>query len=108
MDSFTWLDMWLAPYVHALHILHHHGVLGACGQLSMRNPASPTSFFMTYQKAPGLVTGLDDVGLYHVSDAEPIGGTFGPFRLPPARPAPLERFIHSEIFKRYPDVNVPG
>ncbi|KAK3305028.1 class II aldolase and Adducin N-terminal domain-containing protein [Chaetomium strumarium] len=97
MDSPKLTEL-LATYVHAVHILHHHGVLDGFGHLSVRNPEDPATFFMMYQKAPVLVSGLDDIGLYYVSDADSV--------LENTRAPPVERFIHSEIYKRFPDVNV--
>ncbi|KAK4151221.1 class II aldolase and Adducin N-terminal domain-containing protein [Chaetomidium leptoderma] len=88
----------LATYINALHILHYHGVLDGYGHLSVRNPNNPPTFFMMHQMAPALVSGLDDIGEYRVSDAEPVH--------PGTPAAPLERYIHSEILKRYSDVNV--
>ncbi|KAL2133671.1 hypothetical protein VTI74DRAFT_1949 [Chaetomium olivicolor] len=88
----------LATYINALHILHYHRVLDGYGHLSVRNPKNPPTFFMMHQMAPALVSGLDDIGEYRVSDAEPVH--------PGTPSAPIERFIHSEILKRYPDVNV--
>ncbi|KAJ4287495.1 hypothetical protein N0V88_007595 [Collariella sp. IMI 366227] len=88
----------LANYIHALHILHYHRVLDGYGHLSVRNPDNPPTFFMMRQLAPALVSGLDDIGEYRVSDAEPV--------YPGTPAAPAERFIHSEVLKRYPDVNV--
>ncbi|KAK4236692.1 class II aldolase and Adducin N-terminal domain-containing protein [Achaetomium macrosporum] len=88
----------LATYIHALHILHHHGVLDGYGHLSVRNPDNAATFFMMHQRAPALVSGLDDIGEYRVSDAEPVS--------PGTPAAPLERYIHSETLERYPDINV--
>ncbi|AEO64785.1 uncharacterized protein THITE_2040100 [Thermothielavioides terrestris NRRL 8126] len=90
----------LATYIHALHILHYHGVLDGYGHLSVRNPDNPATFFTIYQMAPALVSGLDDIGEYRVSDSE---------RARPGNPDAkdtVERFIHGETLKRYPDVNV--
>lgn len=88
----------LATYIDALHVLHHHGVLDGYGHLSVRNPDNPPTFFMMRQVAPALVSGLNDIGEYRVADAEPVHSDT------PA--APIERFIHSELLKRYSDVNV--
>ena len=89
----------LATYINALHILHHHGVLDGYGHLSVRNPNNPPTFFMSHRDlAPALVSGLDDISEYRVSDAEPVD--------PDSPPTYLERFIHSEIYKKYPDVKV--
>ncbi|KAL2263588.1 hypothetical protein VTK26DRAFT_6055 [Humicola hyalothermophila] len=89
----------LATYIDALHILHHHGVLDGYGHLSVRNPNNPSTFFMSHRDlAPALVSGLDDIGEYRVSDAEPVG--------PDTPPTYLERFIHSEIYQMYSEVDV--
>ncbi|KAJ4289381.1 hypothetical protein N0V88_006860 [Collariella sp. IMI 366227] len=74
------------------------GLLDGYGHLSVRNPDNPPTFFMMHQLAPALVLGLDDVGEYRVSNAEPV--------YPGTPAAPSERLIHSEVLKRYPDVNV--
>jgi ribulose-5-phosphate 4-epimerase/fuculose-1-phosphate aldolase len=88
----------LATYIDALHILHYHGVVDGFGHLSVRNPVNPANFFMMHQLAPAVVSQRDDIGEYRISDAEPVN---------PGTPnAPLERFIHSEVLKRYPDVGV--
>ncbi|KAG7286844.1 hypothetical protein NEMBOFW57_009161 [Staphylotrichum longicolle] len=88
----------LAAYINALHILHRHGVLDGFGHLSVRNPNNPPTFFMVHAIAPALVSGLDDISEYRISDAKPVN---------PDDPAgPIERFIHSEVLKRYADVNV--
>ncbi|KAL2015394.1 hypothetical protein VTK56DRAFT_5548 [Thermocarpiscus australiensis] len=88
----------LATYIHALHILHNHGVLDGYGHLSVRNPINPPTFFMLHTVAPALVASLDDIAEYRVSDATPVD--------PNAPQGPIERFIHSEMLKRYPDINV--
>jgi ribulose-5-phosphate 4-epimerase/fuculose-1-phosphate aldolase len=88
----------LATYIHALHILDYHGVLDGYGHLSVRNPNNPPTFFMMHALAPALVSGLDDISEYRIEDAKPVK---------PDDPAgPIERFIHSEVLKRYADVNV--
>jgi ribulose-5-phosphate 4-epimerase/fuculose-1-phosphate aldolase len=88
----------LATYIHALHILHFHGVLDGYGHLSVRNPDNPPTFFLMGRIAPALVSGPEDIGEFRVSDAEPVR---------PGQPQPpIERYIHSEVLKRYPDVNV--
>ncbi|KAK4096966.1 hypothetical protein N658DRAFT_435070 [Parathielavia hyrcaniae] len=88
----------LATYIHALHILHFHGVLDGYGHLSVRNPNNPPTFFLMGRLAPALVSGPDDIGEFRVSDAEPVA---------PGMPEPpIERYIHSELLKRYPAANV--
>lgn len=88
----------LATYITALHILHFHGILDGYGHMSLRNPENSSTFYMFHRGAPALVSSLDDIALYRVSDAEPVE---------PNGPAGfLERFIHSEVLKRYPGINV--
>ena len=43
-----------------------------------------------------IVSGPQDIGEYLVSDGSGVSGTRGGY---------AERYIHSEILKRYPDVN---
>ncbi len=88
----------LATYIDALHILHFHGVVDGFGHLSARNPDNSTTFFMMHQLAPAVVSHRDDIGEYRILDAEPVD--------PGIPAAPLERFIHSEVLKRYSDVRV--
>lgn len=88
----------LSTYIEALHIIHNHGVLDGYGHISVQNPDDPRTFFMMHQRAPALVSRLDDISEYRVSDAEPVD--------PDAPAAPLERYIHSETLKRYSHVNV--
>jgi len=45
---------------------------------------------------PAVVSGPADIGEYLISDGTPVNGTVGGYS---------ERYIHSEILKRYPDVN---
>lgn len=83
--------------ITANHILHYHQVVDAYGHISLRNPQDPTTFFISKSLAPALVSSRDDLEEYHVSDASPVN-----------KDAPkgyAERFIHSEIYKKYKGVN---
>ncbi|KXX81623.1 Methylthioribulose-1-phosphate dehydratase [Madurella mycetomatis] len=88
----------LATYITALHILHYHGILDGYGHMSLRNPENASTFYMFHTGAPALVSSLDDIALYQVSDAEPAEPN-GPTSF-------IERFIHSEVLKHYPGINV--
>ncbi|KAK4112994.1 hypothetical protein N656DRAFT_752011 [Canariomyces notabilis] len=88
----------LATYITALHILQFHGILDGYGHMSLRNPENHSTFFMFHTVSPALVSSLADIALYHVSDAEPT--------TPDGPRGFIERFIHSEILKRYPGINV--
>ncbi|GAB1319791.1 Methylthioribulose-1-phosphate dehydratase [Madurella fahalii] len=70
----------LATYITALHILHYHNILDGYGHMSLWNPENTSTFYMFHTGAPALVSSLDDIA--------------------------LERFIHSEILKRYSGINV--
>ncbi|OAP54392.1 hypothetical protein AYL99_11493 [Fonsecaea erecta] len=78
------------------HILHFHGVLDAYGHLSARHPTDPTVFLMPCNLAPANVVSPKDIVQYRVEDASAVD--------PNAPRGYLERFIHSEIYKRFPEV----
>ena len=83
--------------IAANHILHYHNVVDAYGHISVRNPQNPQSFFISKSLAPALVSKREDLEEYYVSDASPVN-----------KDAPkgyAERFIHSEIYKKYKGVH---
>ncbi|EED17997.1 conserved hypothetical protein [Talaromyces stipitatus ATCC 10500] len=83
-------------FISGCHILHRHHVLDAYGHLSVRNPERSDTFFMSRDLAPGLISSSVDLVEYFVHDASPVN---------PASPAGyIERFIHSEIYQKYPEV----
>jgi ribulose-5-phosphate 4-epimerase/fuculose-1-phosphate aldolase len=86
----------LSTLITASHILHHHAILDAMGHISVRNPATNTTFFIALQMGPAIVSGPDDIGEYLVADGSPVNGTEGGY---------AERYIHSEVMRKYPDVN---
>ena len=91
-------EMLMRSFVTCNHILHKNGILDAYGHISVRNPENPTTFFMSRNMPPALITSADDVVEYRIEDAEPI-----------AKNAPkgfIERYIHSEMMKRFSGVNV--
>jgi ribulose-5-phosphate 4-epimerase/fuculose-1-phosphate aldolase len=78
----------------ASRILVDQGVFDAAGHFSMRHPHRPDRFLMSRSLAPALVT-ADDIMEFDL-DAEPCDAR--------GRSGFLERFIHSEIYRRRPDV----
>lgn len=80
--------------VTANHILFQQGVVDGFGHLSVRSVTKPTHFFMSWNKAPALVT-KDDM-LEFDQDSTPLNANG---RLPYG-----ERFIHGEIYRARPDV----
>lgn len=78
----------------ANRILFHEGVVDAFGHVSQRNPSNPERFFISRSLAPALVTDDDILEL----DLET--------RIVGTRQAKtyLECCIHSEIYRRRPDV----
>lgn len=82
--------------ITANHILYHNNVCDGFGHVSVRNPADPSTFFLSGSIAPALVSSLDDLIEYNVEDASPVRKDSGR--------GYAERFIHSEIYKKYTDV----
>ena len=81
--------------VSANHILAHYKVLDAFGHVSVRRPECPDRMLLARSRAPALI-GLDDILEFDIetSEATAAGST----------KVYLERFIHSEIYKRNPEV----
>ncbi|OAG36759.1 hypothetical protein AYO21_09032 [Fonsecaea monophora] len=80
--------------ITANHILHHQGqVLDAYGHISVRHPTNPAVFLMARYVPAALVASPDDIVEYRVEDAEPVD--------PHAPRGYTERFIHSELYKRF-------
>ncbi|KAL2825360.1 class II aldolase and Adducin N-terminal domain-containing protein [Aspergillus cavernicola] len=81
------------------HILHHHGVsriLDAYGHLSVRHPDKKNMFLMPRNTAPALLSSKVDIVEYRMEDASPVD--------PNSPQGYVERYIHSEIYKRYPEI----
>ncbi|KAK7177865.1 hypothetical protein PSPO01_16088 [Paraphaeosphaeria sporulosa] len=86
-----------SKFISACHILDYHCVLDAYGHLSVRHTSQPDVFVMARQIAPALISSPEDLIDYRVSDASPID--------PSMTDGYVERYIHSEIYKKYPEVN---
>ncbi|KAL3441843.1 class II aldolase and Adducin N-terminal domain-containing protein [Aspergillus insuetus] len=90
----------IAPVLRTLitgsHILHHHGILDAYGHLSVRHPNNKDTFLMPRNIAPALLSSAADIVEYRVEDAAPV--------LPSSPAGYVERYIHSEIYRRYPEI----
>jgi ribulose-5-phosphate 4-epimerase/fuculose-1-phosphate aldolase len=84
--------------VTASHILHQHGVFDAYGHISVRSPDNAATFWMPRNMPPALVSSPDDLIEYKVENAEEVEKTN-------VKPGYLERHIHSEIYKKFPNVN---
>ena len=78
--------------------MHYNGVVDAFGHISVRHPHKPDVMIMSANMAPALVRTGDDFVEYRIEDAQPVAkeGARGGF---------IERYIHSELFKKYPEVN---
>jgi len=83
--------------VTASHILHNNGVLDAYGHISVRSPDNPATFYLPCNVSPALVSSPDDLVEYYVEDAKPVEKN--------VKPGYVERYIHSEIYKRFPAAN---
>lgn len=85
--------------IAAHHILHHHKVLDAYGHISVRNPDDPQkSFWLPQNLAPGLLSSEDELIEISIETGEPV-------EKDEKRQPVTERFIHSELYKKFPDVN---
>jgi len=80
----------------ASRILAHHGIVDGFGHVSCRDPRSPKEHFLLSRNlAPALVQ-PEDIVTWRISDAEPAD--------PNSLRGFLERCIHSEIYRRFEDV----
>lgn len=84
-------------FISGCHILHYHRVLDAYGHLSVRHPHHSDRFIMSRYIAPATIASERDLVEYYVENAEPVD-TNSPKGY-------SERCIHSEILKRFPEVN---
>ena len=88
----------LRTLIAANHILHHHNIVDGFGHISIRHPdSSKETYIMPGYLAPALVQCADDLNEYHIADSSPVD--------PNAKKGYSERFIHGEIFKRFPGIN---
>jgi ribulose-5-phosphate 4-epimerase/fuculose-1-phosphate aldolase len=87
----------LSTLITANHILHYHSVLDAYGHVSVRNPENASTFFISRTLAPALLSSAEELIEHNVADGSPTD---------PSRPRSfVERFVHSEILKRFDSVN---
>ncbi len=93
-ESHMTTDEAVAKLVDANHILAHERVVDAFGHISMRHPGRPKHFLMSCSRSPELVAAGDIMEFD--SDGEPVSAN--------GRQAYKERFIHSSIYARRPDV----
>ena len=83
--------------ITANHIIHYHGVVDAYGHISVRHPNQPDTYLMSAEMAPALVSSPADFVQYRIEDSTPYNNENAPRGF-------IERYIHSEIYKRYPGV----
>ncbi|EIM84660.1 arad-like aldolase/epimerase [Stereum hirsutum FP-91666 SS1] len=90
--------------IDANHILHFLSVVDAFGHVSVRNPDNSSQFILSFSLAPALVTSQALV-TYEIDNATALALTFNSSVTGDAVPSGFaERFIHSEIYKSFPDV----
>lgn len=82
--------------ITASHILHFTGVVDAYGHVSVRHPQNSSLYLMSRNEAPALVNSSADIVQYFVNDSSPVDAN--------APSGFIERYIHSEIYKAYPDI----
>jgi ribulose-5-phosphate 4-epimerase/fuculose-1-phosphate aldolase len=81
--------------VAANRILSDQGVVDGFGHVSARHPENPARFLLARSMAPGLVTPGD------IMEFDLDGAALDPR----GRALYTERFIHSEIYKAYPEIS---
>ncbi|KAF2148971.1 arad-like aldolase/epimerase [Myriangium duriaei CBS 260.36] len=89
-------DTFFSTLITAGHILHSHSILDGYGHVSARSPQNPSTFYLSAARAPALVSRRSDIVEYRVSDGEAVSSD--------SPRGFLERYIHSEIYKRWPGV----
>ncbi|OCL14583.1 arad-like aldolase/epimerase [Glonium stellatum] len=98
MSQSSSLQDLLRTLITANHILHYYNIVDGFGHISIRHPdPSKQTYIMPGYLAPALVHCADDLIEYHISDGSPVD--------PNAKKGYSERFIHGEIFKRFPSIN---
>jgi HCOMODA/2-hydroxy-3-carboxy-muconic semialdehyde decarboxylase len=86
----------IADLVTANHILFDQGVVDAFGHISVRHDKRPDHYLLARNMAPGSVAASDILEFDQDSNPVNAGG----------QKVYLERFIHGEIFRHRPDVQV--
>ena len=86
----------LTALISANHILHYHDIVDAYGHISVRHPDNASHFIMSANRAPALVASASDFVTYNVEDASATDSD--------APRGYIERYIHSEMYKRFSDV----
>jgi ribulose-5-phosphate 4-epimerase/fuculose-1-phosphate aldolase len=89
------LQTYNREFIRGSHILHFYNVLDAYGHLSFRHPTDSSLFIMARSVAPALIATEEDLIQFRVADGEPTN--------PKSPQAYIERYIHSEIYRRFPD-----
>ena len=84
--------------ISANHILHYHGLVDAFGHVSVRHPFNSNLYVLAAYDpgAPALVSSRNDFIEYFTNGSEPVSDD---------QPRGYsERFIHGEIYARFPSV----
>ncbi|KAJ9639834.1 uncharacterized protein PV06_10186 [Exophiala oligosperma] len=97
------VDQVLSGLITAFHILHQHQVLDEHGQISVRNPREPSTFFTSIVPAI-LISSKKDLNQWNVTDGSPVDDPY-PDVEKVARVSPMtEIFVHSSMYNMYPGV----
>lgn len=89
------IESLLCALITATHILHSRRLVDASTHISVRNPDGAGTFLLP---AHPLLSSADEIAEYKIDDCEPASGKG-------VEAQPAERFVHSEIYKRFPGVN---
>ncbi|KAK3078844.1 hypothetical protein LTS18_006487 [Coniosporium uncinatum] len=94
--------------ITATHILHHHSLLTTTGSISVRNPDRRETFFLADDDdddesiAPALLSSASSLLEYFVDSGAPVEQKTAADE---TAGAVSERYIHSELYKKFAHVN---
>ena len=94
----------LSRLITASHVLHQQGVLDERGQISIRSPTQPNTFFTSNMPAV-IISTRNDIEQRNVSSGSLTLGPNMKDRSDLPADSDSEHFIHSCIYDRYPSVN---
>ncbi|KIW53200.1 hypothetical protein PV05_08792 [Exophiala xenobiotica] len=97
------LDHVLSDLITAFHILHQHEVFDEHGQISVRNPQDPTTFFTSNTPAI-LVSSKSDLSQWHVADCSPVASPYPGCEINQELSSTTELYAHSSMYHMYPGV----
>ena len=98
------LDDLYSGLITANHILHHYSILDAYSHISVRNPDSTDTFFLADTTPAAAIASASDLLEFKFDDGSPLDAN-NESSSSSALPRVSERWIDSELYKRFAGVN---